>query len=143
MEQKFTPIKRAHLPVNFVFGGIEQDLFTPDPKKVWTLPHLASSGGTVPLREGMQVGPIAPIGRTIEQYRAADVREARTQAQIPNVAIFPGTGIAKSGDLQAWGRAVEHGFIQFFPDPQIGIRRGREALNLTQSFTANGLECNG
>ena len=93
----------------------------------------------LPLRERMQILPIAAVGGAIEQHCAADFGESRADTQVPDIAVFPGAGVAETGDAQARWRRLDHRLVQLFPDAKIGVARGRETLDFAEPFATNRL----
>ena len=121
-------------------------MLTAQRKEVRALPHLPrvhriGLAAAIPfsLRQRMQILPAAAVVRTIEQHSAAHLGKARTNPQIPRIAILPRAGVAESGDLQARRRRGNHRPIELLPHLELGIGRGRKALHFTQPFAANRL----
>src|SRR5271170_3729450 len=128
VEAKVMLVKDSYLPVDLTAGGVEQHMFVGKWKEVRTLPHFASVDGvshraSIPgsLREGMQVLPVAAVGGAIEQHCTADLGEAGTDAQVPDVTVFPWARIAESSHVQPGRRALKYGFVELFPCAQVRI----------------------
>src|SRR5271169_969245 len=121
-------------------------MLAPQWKEIRALPHLArvdrvrhAAAVPCPLRQWMQILPAAAVVRPIKQDGAAHLGKARTDSQIPGVAVLPRARVAKPGDLQAWWRRRNHRLAELLPDLQLRVGRSRKALHFAQPLTANRL----
>src|ERR1700720_2896710 len=105
MEDELFAVELARFPRHFARCGIQQHVFATEREKIRALPHFAGIhgiNGVLPgplaLRQPMEIFPLPQILRAIQNNVAANLARARSDAEVPGIALAPEKRIAKSSD---------------------------------------------